>query len=135
MLSTAPTSEVKIDRAVYARWGYEYWQQLPDGRIVLGGFRDHAMEQEWTHSTEPTELIQNKLTEFLRKHLRVRAPIEHRWAASVGYTADGLPLAEEVKPGVWAVGGYNGTGNVVGALYGRMVANAVATGRPLEAIN
>jgi gamma-glutamylputrescine oxidase len=126
MLATAPTNEVKIEFAVYARYGYEYWQQLPDGRITLGGFRDHALEPEWTHSTETTEFIQDRLTRFLREHLRVSAPITHRWAASVGYTESGLPIVEQVRPGVWATGGYNGTGNVMGALCGRAVADAIA---------
>ncbi len=126
MLSTVPTTEVHIERAVYARWGYEYWQQLLDGRVALGGFRDHAMELEWTHSTETTDLIQNKLTTFLREHLKVHATIEHRWAASVGYTTSGLPIIEEVMPNVWAMGGYNGTGNVIGALCGCGVAELIA---------
>ncbi|MBV9773967.1 MAG: FAD-binding oxidoreductase, partial [Gemmatimonadetes bacterium] len=59
----------------------------------------------------------------------VRAPITHRWAASVGYTADGLPVLEEVRPGVWAIGGYSGTGNVIGAICGRAAAQLAACGR------
>ena len=34
----------------------------------------------------------------------------------MGYTTDSLPILEEVQPKLWAVGGYNGTGNIVGAL-------------------
>jgi gamma-glutamylputrescine oxidase len=129
MLGTAPTNELKVDRAVYARFGYEYWQQLADGRIVLGGFRDAGGENEWTHSTETTDVIQNRLTDFLREHLKITAPITHRWAASVGYTENGLPIIEQVRPNVWTIGGYNGTGNVVGALCGQAVAQVIA-GRP-----
>ena len=124
MLATAPTDEVKIERAVYARYGYEYWQQLPDKRIVLGGFRDAGGEAEWTHSSETTELIQSKLERFLRDHLKIVAPITHRWAASVGYTENGLPIVKHVRPNVWAIGGYNGTGNIIGALCGQAVAAA-----------
>jgi gamma-glutamylputrescine oxidase len=119
---TTPAPEVKFPRAVYWRHGYEYWQQLPDGRIALGGFRDHAGEEEWTQLAESTALIQGKLEDFLRQHLRVRAPVTHRWAASVGYTADRLPVLEELRPRVWVCGGYSGTGNIVGALCGRAAA-------------
>jgi glycine/D-amino acid oxidase-like deaminating enzyme len=56
------------------------------------------------------------LDKFLREHLKVRAPVTHRWAASVAYTTDGLPVLEQVRDKVWAVGGYCGTGNIVGAL-------------------
>ncbi len=127
MLGTAPTREVSFPRAVYWRYGYEYWQQLPDGSIVLGGFRDHALEDEWTHAAEPTDFIQEKLERFLRGHLGVNAPVTHRWAASVGYTADNLPVLEQVRPKVWALGGYCGTGNIVGSLCGQAAA-AVACG-------
>jgi glycine/D-amino acid oxidase-like deaminating enzyme len=119
MIGTAPTTEVSVPRAVYSRWGYEYWQQLEDGRVVLGGFRDRAIEEEWTDSSEPTPQIQALLEKFLHDSLRVHAPITHRWAASVGYTENGLPIIESIAPGVWAVGGYNGTGNVMGALCAR----------------
>lgn len=119
MLATAPAPEVSFPRPVYYRQGYEYWQQLPDGSIALGGFRDHALEEEWTDDDNPTERIQELLENFLRRHLRVRAPVTHRWAAPVGYTPDGLPVLEEIRPKTWVVGGYNGTGNIVGALSAR----------------
>ncbi len=128
MLATAPAPEVRIPRPVYARWGYEYWQQLPDGRVALGGSRDHAGAEEWTHAAEPSARVQALLERFLRDGVGVRAPVTHRWAASVGYTADGLPVLEEVRPGVFAAGGYSGTGNVVGALCGRAVAGLAVRG-------
>jgi len=128
MIGTAPTSEVSLKRPVYARWGYDYWQQLPDGRLVVGGGRDLVAEQEWTESAQPSSAIQDYLAD-LRERLGVHAPITHRWAASVGYTHDGLPLMEEVMPAVWAIGGYNGTGNVVGALCARSVCELVTSGQ------
>ncbi|HEX2190265.1 MAG TPA: FAD-binding oxidoreductase [Longimicrobiaceae bacterium] len=128
MLATAPTDEVHVPRPVYARWGYEYWQQLPDGRIALGGFRDRAGGAEWTHGAEPSAPVQELLERFLREGIGVRAPVTHRWAASVGYSADGLPVLEEVRPGVVAVGAYSGTGNVVGALCGRAAAQLSVLG-------
>jgi glycine/D-amino acid oxidase-like deaminating enzyme len=122
MLATGPAPEVSFTRPVYWRHGYEYWQQLPDQSIALGGFRDQGGEAEWTHSNEPTEKIQGLLDGFLRDRLNVRAPVTHRWAASVAYTTDGLPVLEEVRERTWAVGGYCGTGNIVGALSARAAA-------------
>jgi glycine/D-amino acid oxidase-like deaminating enzyme len=76
----------------------------------------------------PTPEVQAWLERRLRETLGVRAPVTHRWAAIVGFTPDGLPVCEEVRPNVWAIGGYSGTGNVVGALVGRGVAHQVLTG-------
>ena len=49
--------------------------------------------------------------------------VTHRWSGIGGYTQDGLPIVEEVRPGIWATGGYNGTGNLFGAVCAREVAN------------
>lgn len=122
MLATAPTTEVKLARPVYARWGYDYWQQRPDGVIAMGGARDLAEANEWTTEAVPTDEVQRALEHRLRHTLGVQAPITHRWAATVGYTASGLPVVGEVRPDVWAIGGYCGTGNVVGSLLGRGLA-------------
>ena len=122
MLGTEPLGQPRWQRPVYYRGGYEYWQQLPDTRLVLGGFRDLGGAEEETRSTEPSARVQDGLDRFLRERLGVTARVTHRWAASVGYTSDGLPFLGEVRPGVWAAGGYCGTGNVVGALCGRQAA-------------
>lgn len=129
MLATGPAPEVRIPRPVSARYGMEYWQQLPGGEIALGGFRDRGGEEEWTTDSFPTPVIQNALEDLLRNGLRVIAPITHRWAASVSYLDGELPILEEVLPGVWAMGGYNGTGNLVGALCGRAAVQMAIRGR------
>ena len=122
MLATAPTPGVLSQRPVYSRWGLDYWQQLPDRRIALGGCRDVGGDAEWTTDASPTEAVQSALTRLLRERLGVDAAITHQWGAVVAYASSGLPVAEEVRPGVWAVGAYSGTGNVIGALCGRAVA-------------
>ena len=129
MLATAPALNIDLPRPVYQRWGYEYWQQLPDRRIALGGLRDRAGDVEWTDAAVVTDDLQMGLEMILRERLRVTAPITHRWAGVVGYSTSGLPIVEEVRPGVWAIGGYNGTGNVLGALCGRGVAQLAVQGR------
>ncbi len=127
MLGTAPLPPL-FDRPVYLRDGYEYWQQLPDGRLVLGGFRDLGGAAEETSSMQPSAVVQGALDGLLAR-IAVGAVVTHRWAASVGYTADSLPFVGEIRPGVWAAGGYCGTGNVIGALCARqLVSNVLGTG-------
>jgi gamma-glutamylputrescine oxidase len=128
MLATEPVDHIVLPRPVYFRWGYEYWQQLPDGRIAIGGFRDWAGESEWTSSVSISPAVQEQLEAFLRGRLGVTEPISHRWAGLVGFSENGLPVVEEVRAGLWALGGYDGTGNVLGALAGRGVAQ-LAIGR------
>lgn len=131
MLGTAPTREIEIPCPVYARYGFDYYQQLPSGAIALGGGRDKAIDEEWTSDGEPSAFVQQYLESVLRDKLHVRAPITHHWAANVSYTFDGLPVLAEVRPCVWAIGGYSGTGNAVGALCGRAAAR-LASGDTTE---
>jgi glycine/D-amino acid oxidase-like deaminating enzyme len=128
MLATAPTHDIRVPRPVYARWGFDYWQQRPDGAIALGGARDVGGDSEWTTDATPTAPVQAALEHRLRERLGVQAPITHRWAATVGYTHDGMPVVSEPRPGVWAIGGYSGTGNVIGALLGRGMARWLVSG-------
>ena len=122
MLGTAPTNELRVPRPVYLRGGSEYWQQLPDGRIAMGGFRDVGGVEEETADARPTAVVQDSLERLLRERLGVTAPVTHRWAAAIGFTRNGLPSLGQVRDRVWAAGGYCGTGNVVGALCGRAAA-------------
>lgn len=128
MLATEPTREITLPRPVYARWGMDYWQQRVDGSVVLGGCRDAAGDAEWTTEATPTATVQDALTSLLRGRLGVTSAVTHRWGASVGYTGNGMPILEQPRPGVWAIGGYCGTGNVIGALCARAVAELITHG-------
>jgi glycine/D-amino acid oxidase-like deaminating enzyme len=130
-VATAPAPEVAVPRPVYARWGLEYWQQLPDKRVVLGGFRDLGGETEWTDEAVPTAPVQTELERFLRRGIGVRASITHRWAGVIAYTDDRLPIVEQIRDRVYATGAYSGTGNVLGAVCGRALAQLIVTGRSL----
>jgi glycine/D-amino acid oxidase-like deaminating enzyme len=128
MLGTAPLPPL-CPRPVYHRWGYDYWQQLPDGRVVLGGARDRWIDEEWGAPATPTDALQEHLERLLHERIDPAARVTHRWAGVVGYTDDLLPVLEEVRPGVIALGGLCGHGNVIGSAAGRAAA-AIALGEP-----
>ncbi|HUQ19558.1 MAG TPA: FAD-dependent oxidoreductase [Gemmatimonadaceae bacterium] len=123
MAASAPDHNVTLTRPVFYRYGLDYWQQLSDGRVVLGGGRDVGEDDEWTTSVETTEKVQRYLDDLLRNTVGVSATVTHRWAATVSFTRNSpTPLLKEVRQDVWVIGAYSGTGNVVGALYGRRAA-------------
>jgi glycine/D-amino acid oxidase-like deaminating enzyme len=111
----------------YARHGYDYWQQTPEGRVVAGGFRDKALDNEYTAEEITTPLIQGHLERFLAELLGEPPAIEHRWAGIFGTTSDRLPLVGRLPghDGVWVAAGYSGHGNVMGLACGELVARAV----------
>ena len=92
MLATAPL-EVRFDpRPVYANYGYQYWRQMPDGRLVIGGWRNVAFDTETGYSTETTPELQQAIETGMRDLLPDGAPIEYRWAGTMGFARDGRPL-------------------------------------------
>jgi glycine/D-amino acid oxidase-like deaminating enzyme len=134
VLVTGPLPELVYGRPHYARYGFDYWQQLPDGRLVLGGQRDTSPETEWTAVEETTPLIQGRLERLLEGLLGAVPPITHRWAGIFGSSPDGMPLAGRVAgtENVWVAAGYSGHGNVLGLACGDLVGRAILGEEPAE---
>jgi gamma-glutamylputrescine oxidase len=132
MLVTAPLSERLFDRPHYARDGFDYWQQLPDGRVAVGGRRDRSFETEETAVEETTRSIQRELEALTAELVGREVEITHRWAGIWGQTADRLPLVGRLRDDLWIAGGYSGHGNVLGLACGELVASAVLGESPPE---
>jgi glycine/D-amino acid oxidase-like deaminating enzyme len=134
MLATAPLAELRYPQPHSARHGYDFWQQLPDGRLLVGGSRDAAFSEEQTDSEEPTSTVQSRI-EALAVRLAGGTPVvTHRWAGIWGETPDRLPLVGAVpgRDGVWIAGGYSGHGNALGLACGELVARALLGQTPDE---
>jgi gamma-glutamylputrescine oxidase len=127
VITTEPLSERLFDCPHYARHGFDYWQQLADGRIVLGGFRDFSILTEMTDDETTTAPIQEALDAFLVELLGYMPNVTHRWAGIFGLTQDLLPLVGRVPghEGAWIAAGYSGHGNVLGFMCGELVASAL----------
>ena len=127
MLASEPLPELLYARPHYARWAFDYWQQLPDRRLILGGGRDTDLDNERTSVEETTPVIQSRLDAFAVELAGYPPRITHRWAGIWGETPDRLPLAGRV-PGsdrLWLAGVYSGHGNVLGFACGDLVAKAI----------
>ena len=127
VITTEPLSERLFDCPHYARHGFDYWQQLADGRIVVGGFRDFSILTEMTDDETTTAPIQEALDTFLVELLGYLPNVTHRWAGIFGLTQDLLPLVGRVPghEGAWIAAGYSGHGNVLGFMCGELVASAL----------
>jgi len=127
VIVTEPLAETLYPRPHYARHGFDYWQQTPDRRLVLGGRRDRSLETEFTNEEAITEPIQAELETFAAELIGEEPRIEHRWPGIFGTTEDELPLVGRL-PGrdrVWVSAGYSGHGNVLGLGCGELVAQAI----------
>jgi len=117
MQSTEPLSSAsRLPCPVYARWGYDYAQQDPSGRLFVGGGRDRFEKSEWTGSDETSVAVQVYLRTLAERFAGEPVRQAAQWAASVGFTPDARPVVANVRSGLIACGGYNGTGNLIGPL-------------------
>lgn len=131
VLVTEALPTLLFARPHYARHGFDYWQQTPDRRLVIGGQRDASPMTESTAVEAVTPAVQERI-EALARELVGRAPrVTHRWAGIWGSTDDLLPLVGPLPEGdrVWVAAGYSGHGNVLGLACGRLVAGAIAGDR------
>jgi gamma-glutamylputrescine oxidase len=127
VLATEPVPERLFEIPHYGRHGFDYWHQAPDGRIVVGGFRDVSLQDEFTDEEVTTPAVQEALESFVGSLLGRRVAVEHRWAGIFGMVFDFLPVVGRVpgEDGLWVAGGYSGHGNVLGFACGRLVARAI----------
>ena len=134
-LACAPVPREVLSCGAGWRGGFEYCQQLPDGRIVLGGFSDLDSESSYTDREQPSRAVHDRIEHELRERLGVTEPVTHRWVGLVGYGPDERPRigAAPGEPGLFVAGGYNGSGNLNGWVAGRILAELIARGESPDA--
>lgn len=135
MLATSPIPPGHLELPIYARFGHEWAQQLPDGRVAIGGFSDLDGNESWTERELLSEKVQMQLDRYLRDELGVQSAVTHRWVGLVGYAPDALPTCGLV-PGsegrIFAIGGYNGTGHVQAWIASRVVSDLIIAGESAD---
>jgi gamma-glutamylputrescine oxidase len=133
VLVTEP-APVRYARPHYARDGFDYWHQLPDGRLVIGGSRDAALHEEQTDVESTTPLVQERIAALAARLLGAPPRVTHRWSGIWGTTPDKAPLVGPVpgRDGTWIAGGYSGHGNVLGLACGDLVARMLLGEEPPE---
>ena len=127
VVATEPLPRLLYGRPHYARYGFDYWQQLPDGRLVVGGRRDVTLEADFTAEEATTAPVQAALEALVQDLVGYLPAITHRWSGIFGTSPDDLPLVGPVpgREGVWVSGGYSGHGNVLGLAAGDLVAKTI----------
>ena len=92
VLATAPLDREIASMPTYAHYGYQYWRQTPDGRLVIGGWRDLDLDGEVGFDVGVTAKIQAGIESGLAELVPGGAPIEYRWAGTMDFARDGRPL-------------------------------------------
>ena len=103
-----------MEAPCYANFYLDYFRQLPNGSLLIGGFRQVEKSTEVGYSDHITEGIQNALHEFVVTHLPQfqSAKVTHRWSGVMGFSRDGQPMVGSLPddPQVFFAGGYTAHG-------------------------
>ena len=124
MLATAPLPRRVFDRPAYANRGYRYWRQRADGSVLVGGWRDTAVEEEIGEEERTTERVQRQLEGFLRDRVGDVA-VTHRWAGTMGFSHDALPYVGALDGGVHVNAGFTGHGMAFTTATGELLADII----------
>lgn len=121
----------RLDHAYYANHGGEYIRPVAHGLIAVGGCRASDAAAERLAPDEPTPAIQSRIEAFAADLLGGSFEVVHRWAGTMGFTPDGLPLIGPLcSPRLWVCAGFNGHGMSLAVRSTRAAIDAIFDGSP-----
>ena len=132
MLATAPIAPGRFPRPTYAHRGSRYWRQAADGSVLVGGWRDRAIDTEIGEDDGTSPVIQHALDAWLHAE-GITAPVTHRWGGTMDFSHDGLPYIGRRADGLFVCGGFTGHGNGFALAAGEILAALVRTGHHPDA--
>ncbi len=133
VLATEPLPRIDHAYPVYADHGFNYWHQRPDGRLIVGGFRHLALEEEVGTELVLNSRIQARLDRLTADLAGRHAAVTDRWAGIMAMTLDQRPLWGHWRGPIWTAIGYNGHGGTVAPAAARMIRDNIIDGTPVFA--
>jgi gamma-glutamylputrescine oxidase len=126
-IQVSEPAPIVFPHAGYSHFGYWYFRQIPEpgdpslGRWLIGGGRHlHFDTENNTFDDKTTATVQADIEAYTARYFPelARVSIAYRWAGTMGFTADGLPLVGALPslPNVYYCVGFNGHGMGMGLM-------------------
>jgi glycine/D-amino acid oxidase-like deaminating enzyme len=111
IIVTSPIPNLLLKGTFHFDEGFYYWRNLGN-RILLGGARNAAFEEEETTEFTRNEKLKTVLVQFLKDHISPDCDfgIDYHWSGIMGFTDDKKPCINKVDDGVFAAIACNGMG-------------------------
>ena len=128
VIITKPLKNLPIQGCFHYDKGYVYFRNI-DGRILLGGGRNLAKQEEETSEFGTTETIQNALKDLLKNVIlpHHNFEIESTWSGILGVGNTKQPIVELISENVVVSVRLGGMGVAIGSLVGEEGAVLLAT--------
>ncbi len=111
VIVTSPIPDLLLKGTFHFDEGFYYWRNLGN-RILLGGARNKAMDEEQTTDLSTSATIQHALETFLQTHIasQYSYTIEHRWGGVMGFSKNKQPIVQPIAENVFVAMACNGMG-------------------------
>ncbi len=119
VLITKPIAALKIKGCFHYDRGYYYFRNI-DARILFGGGRSLAPEEEQTNTFGTTSLIQKELLKLLEEMIcpNQKIEIEQWWSGILGVGPTKKPIVKSITSRVAVAVRMGGMGIAIGSLVG-----------------
>jgi glycine/D-amino acid oxidase-like deaminating enzyme len=125
VLVTSPIEQLRIRGTFHYDEGFYYFRNLGK-RILLGGARNKAFQEEHTTDFATSDFIQQNLEDFLRRVIlpsgKETYRIEHRWSGIMGIGSEKKPIVRELDSNIFCAVRMAGMGVALAPEIGKMIA-------------
>lgn len=114
---TKPIEGLKVKGTFHFDQGYYYFRNI-DNRILFGGARNMAFQEEETQVFGITDRIQSQLELLLREIIlpNIHVEIDMRWSGIMAFGTQKVPVVEMVSKNVLVAARMNGMGVAIGGI-------------------
>ena len=111
VLVTAPIPSLKLKGTFHYDEGFYYFRNVGK-RLLIGGARNIAIEDETTTAMDISDNIQHTLEKFVSKHLLPGKNFEitDRWSGIMGMGAEKMPVIKKLSPKIFCAVKMSGMG-------------------------
>jgi glycine/D-amino acid oxidase-like deaminating enzyme len=122
VLVTTPIEGLSFKGTFHFDEGYYYFRNLGN-RVLLGGARNKAFQDETSYELQTTDEIQQELERYLSECILPGKSysIELRWSGIMGMGADKMPIVQELAPGIFCAVRMSGMGVALAPVIGEQV--------------
>lgn len=128
VLLTSPIENLPWKGTFHSDEGFYYFRNLGK-KVLLGGARNKAFDDERTTDINTSDFIQSELEKYLNgvvlPNLKGQYTIENRWAGIMAMGSEKMPIVKEVQPNIFCCIRMSGMGVALAPVVSQQVTEMV----------
>lgn len=128
VLLTSPIENLPWKGSFHSDEGFYYFRNLGK-KVLMGGARNRAFEDEQTTDMSTSEFIQSELEKYLNEvvlpNFKGQYTIESRWSGIMAMGSEKMPIVKEVQPNIFCCIRMSGMGVALAPIVSQQVAEVM----------